>query len=52
MTESGIDIYRVIFSVRGDVSVEEGLRPIPTRPICSRPMAIVGRLELADWIGV
>ena len=52
MTESGIDIYGVIFSVRGNVSVEEGLRPIPARPICRRPMTIDGQLELADWIGV
>ena len=28
------------------------LRPIPTRPISSPPTAIVGRLELADWVGV
>ena len=27
-------------------------RPIPTRPICSLPKAIVGRLESADWMGV
>ena len=27
-------------------------RPIPTGPICSPLMAIVSRLESADWVGV